>query len=40
MRLMDYVPILVFLLAVAWMIRQGYAAKRKYQHGHKTNPEV
>jgi hypothetical protein len=34
---MNYVPILVFLLAVAWMIRQGYAAKKKYQHDHKND---
>jgi len=37
---MNFLPYLVFLLAIAWMIRQGYAAKRKYQNGHKSNPRL
>ena len=35
---MNFLPYLVFLLAVAWMIRQGYAPQKKYQNGHKSNP--
>jgi hypothetical protein len=34
---MNFLPYLVFLLAIAWMIRQGYAAKKKYQNGDKSN---
>jgi hypothetical protein len=37
---MNLWPLLVFLLAIAWMIRQGYASKKKSQHTHKTHEEL
>jgi hypothetical protein len=33
---MNYLPFIVFLLAVGWMIRQGYASKKKYKQIHKS----
>jgi hypothetical protein len=33
---MNYLPFIVFLLAVGWMIRQGYASKKNYKQTHKS----
>jgi hypothetical protein len=38
--MMNYLPFLVFLLAIAWMIRQGYASKKKYQGNRKSNTQL
>jgi hypothetical protein len=34
--MMNYVPLFTFLLAVAWIVRQGYASKKKYQRDGKS----
>lgn len=37
---MNYLPLLGFLVAVAWIVRQGYVAKKKYIETHKSHQDL
>ena len=37
---MNFLPLLGFLLAVAWIIRQGYIAKKEYTQRQKPQKDL
>jgi len=37
---MNYLPLLGFVLVMAWIVRQGYVSKKKYQQGLKDRDQA
>jgi hypothetical protein len=37
---MNYLPLLAFLLAVAWIVRQGFVSKREYERDRKKSDKT